>query len=94
MKKLYKPYIISYDLKNPGQKYKDVFEVIKQFGACIKILDSVWLVRTSLTPNEMVDKIHNAADNNDHIFVTEISKKYQGWLDEESWEFIKKNIYI
>lgn len=45
---MYKPYMISYDLNNPGQKYDKVFEIIKEFGAYIKLQKSFWLVKTNL----------------------------------------------
>ena len=49
-----KPYMISYDLDTPGQKYDELFSAIKQFGGSyIKLQDSFWLVRNNLTPCEM-----------------------------------------
>ncbi|WP_349551311.1 hypothetical protein [Leuconostoc pseudomesenteroides] len=89
-----KPYIISYDLHSPGQKYEDLKKIIIGFnGASIKILESTWLVRTDLTPEEMVNKIRSVVDTNDSLFVSEITNNYQGLLNKDDWEFIKESIF-
>lgn len=89
-----KPYIISYDLHSPGQQYEDLKKIIIGFnGAYIKILESTWLVRTDLTPEEMVNKIRSVVDTNDSLFVSEITNNYQGLLNKDDWEFIKESIF-
>lgn len=71
---MYKPYMISYDLNNPGQKYDKVFEIIKEFGAYIKLQKSFWLVKTNLNPNQMCEKLNTVLDNNDSLFICELQK--------------------
>lgn len=89
-----KPYMISYDLHLPGQKYGDVKNVIENFGGySIKILESTWLVRNSLTPTQMVDRIQSVVDKNDSIFIAEITSSRQGLLTDSQWANISKNIY-
>jgi len=85
--------MISYDLNSPGQKYSKVFEIIKEFGSYIKLQESFWLVRTSLTPNEMTDKLLTVIDENDNLFICELNKNYQGNTSKENWEFIHKSIF-
>ncbi|QEA34507.1 hypothetical protein [Weissella soli] len=88
-----KPFFISYDLHEPGQKYEDVRDTIKSFGgAYIKILESTWLVRNNLTPQQMSDKLANVVDPNDEFLVCELTNSYQGHLKKSDWEFIRKNI--
>ncbi|CAH1853888.1 hypothetical protein [Convivina intestini] len=88
------PYMISYDLHAPGQRYSDVKEVIDNFGgAYIKILESTWLVNNNLTPDEMSDRLKVVFDSNDSLFITKISRPYQGLLQEHQWEFIREHIY-
>ncbi|KRL39883.1 hypothetical protein [Liquorilactobacillus nagelii] len=89
-----KPYIISYDLDNPGQKYDQVEKIIKSFGgAYIKIQGSVWLVRNSLSPEDMCTKLEQALDKNDCLFVCELVKNYQGLATDDQWKFIRENIF-
>ncbi|WP_232683930.1 hypothetical protein [Leuconostoc mesenteroides] len=88
------PYIISYDLHAPGQKYEELKKAIIGFnGAYIKILESTWLVKNNLTPDEMSDKIRSIIDSNDRLFITEVTSPYQGQLTQDDWKFIRENIY-
>lgn len=90
---MYKPYMVSYDLNNPGQKYDKVFEIIKEFGAYIKLQKSFWLVKTNLNPNQMCEKLNTVLDNNDSLFICELQKNYQGRATEENWKFINEHIF-
>lgn len=90
---MYKPYMISYDLNNPGQKYEKVFEIIKEFGSYIKLQKSFWLVRTSLTPEQMTNNLSQVLDNNDSLFICELVKNYQGRATDEDWKFIRESIF-
>lgn len=90
---MYKPYMLSYDLNSPGQKYDKVFEIIKEFGSYIKLQKSFWLIRTNLTPQQMTDKLNTVLDNNDSLFICEIVKNYQGRATEDDWKFIKETIF-
>ncbi|AZP96129.1 hypothetical protein [Latilactobacillus curvatus] len=89
-----KPYMISYDLNSPGQKYEKVKEVIVNFGgAYIKPQNSFWLVRNNLTPNEMNDRLMAVTDKTDRIFICELLPNYQGVETNENWEWIKEHIF-
>ncbi len=89
-----KPYIITYDLDNPGQRYKDVKQTIDNFGGSnIKIQKSVWLVRNDLSPDEMTSRLTESIDDNDSLFICELVKNYQGMATDETWKFIKENIF-
>lgn len=89
-----KPYIISYDLDEPGQEYEQVKKIIESFGgAYIKIQESVWLVRTSLSPEDMCTQLQQAMDKNDSLFICELINNYQGLASKETWTFIRENIF-
>ncbi|NLS38661.1 hypothetical protein GHU05_06965 [Fructobacillus tropaeoli] len=89
-----KPYILSYDLHSPGQRYDDVAKAIKSFGIFyIKILESTWLLRSDLSPQEMTDRLGKVVDSNDSFLVMEATNYYQGHLTQEKWKFIKENIF-
>ncbi|GEL67243.1 hypothetical protein [Marinilactibacillus psychrotolerans] len=90
---MYKPYSISYDLNDPGQKYDEVFDIIKNFGAYIKLQKSFWLVRSNLSPQEMSNKLNKVLDNNDSLFICELTKNYQGRATKSEWEFIRESIF-
>ncbi|TOJ82024.1 hypothetical protein CGI32_18470, partial [Vibrio parahaemolyticus] len=49
-------YSISYDLNNPGQKYENIYSVIRSFGGYNHIMESTWLVSTSLSASQVLDR--------------------------------------
>lgn len=89
-----KPYVITYDLSEKNQdKYEEMFDAIKSFGAYCKIQKSVWLVKSSFSPTQMYDKIVASIGSDDYIFISEISNNFYGWAHEDHWTFIKEHIY-
>jgi len=89
---MFKPYLISYDLNSPGQKYDQIFEVIKKY-TYIKLQKSFWLVNTSSTPNQIAKEFDHIIDNNDRLFICELKDSYQGIASDEQWTFIKEHIF-
>lgn len=87
-------YLITYDLNSSGQKYEDVIKSIKDSSSSwCSYWKSSYLIKSSLTPDQITDKIKPFLDSNDRLIVLECTGKYQGWLKEEQWTFIKENIF-
>ena len=82
--------LITYDLKQPGRNYTDLYEAIKSFGDWQHPLESTWFVHvpdnTSL--DLIVEKLKASADKNDFFFAVEITKNYQGWLPKSFWTWL------
>lgn len=85
--------LITYDLKQPDRNYEALYESIKQCGTTWwHYLDSIWLVRTELNPSQCYDRIRPNIDENDSMFIVEITgQQRQGWLPKDAWEWIKNN---
>lgn len=65
-----KPYMLTYDLNSPGQKYEELRNVIKKKisnGYC-NYWESSFLFRSSLTPSDMVNKLQPYLDLLTKIF--------------------------
>lgn len=45
--------LISYDLKQPGRNYDDLYEAIKTLGDWWHCLESVWIVKSPKSPLEI-----------------------------------------
>lgn len=87
-------YMITYDLNAKGQKYKEVNDAIKNSAnAYCKYWTSTYLIRSSLSPSQIVNNVKPHLDNNDSLIVIEVNKNYQGWLETEKREFIRDNIF-
>ncbi|MCI2881408.1 hypothetical protein FH103_01950 [Staphylococcus hominis] len=90
-----KPFMLTYDLNSPGQRYEDFRDVIKDevsSGWC-NYWDSTFVFRSTYTPSEIIDKLIPYIDNSDSIFIAEIVNNKSGWLTEHQWDFINKNIF-
>ena len=62
-------YIISYDLKKPGQNYDQLYEAIKSYGTWARINESVWAVVTTNSAVYIRDHLTGFIDTNDRLFV-------------------------
>lgn len=91
-----KPFMLTYDLNSPGQSYDDVIKTIKEdisTGAWCSYWKSSYLLRSNLTPKQMMAKLKPFLDKGDRFFITEIVDNKSGWLTEKNWEYINKNIF-
>ena len=84
-------YLISYDLNKTGQDYKVLYDTIKNLGNNIWMhpLDSTWLIKSNLTAKQIYDKLKPIIDDNDLLFISEITKNYSGWLQTDLWDYLK-----
>ena len=75
--------LISYDLKKPGRDYSGLTNVIKVIGgiSTIHLLESAWLVSTTLSIKEVMTRLKVVTDFNDRIVITELSNI--GWHNLE-----------
>ncbi|GAC69413.1 hypothetical protein [Gordonia soli] len=85
--------LISYDLNKPGQKYDDLYEKIKALGPWWHYLDSTWIVVSSLSPSQALDRLKPALDDSDSVLVVDISgDSYSGWLPQKAWDWLRKHV--
>lgn len=61
-------YIVSYDLKNPGQDYQSLINAIKLFNH-IYIGGSCWAVKTNLTATQILHTLARYIDTTDNLIV-------------------------
>jgi len=84
-----KIYIVTYDLRKPGQNYSDLYQSIKSYDWC-HCLDSTWLIHTSCTAEQVYKKLLSYIDKNDLLLIVEFGSDYQGYMSQEVWDWIKK----
>lgn len=88
-----KSYLITYDLMSPGQNYNKIKEVITSFNKWANIQQSVWVISTSLSGQEVYDKIRTAIDYNDKLAVFGLNGA--GWwngLSKQVSDWLKDNL--
>lgn len=89
-------YMTTYDLNSTGQKYDEVIKAIKNsssFDRWCTFWKSSYLIKSSLTPDQIINNIKPHLDGNDRLIVVEVKDNYQGWLADEEWKYIRENIF-
>jgi hypothetical protein len=61
--------LIGYDLRKPGQDYTPLFDEIKSLGEWWHCLDSTWMVKTTLTVEQIRNRLLKTIDQNDQLLV-------------------------
>jgi hypothetical protein len=69
---------VSYDLNNPGQSYAALIARLQQLRA-VRILYSQWMLRSSMTPEQLRDDLLGYMDANDGIMVIDVSNAPMAW---------------
>lgn len=88
-------YLITYDLNKTDKDYGGVFKAIKDAstGVWCHYWDSSWLIKSSLSVNDVFEKIKPHLDSNDRCLVIEVKNNKQGWLTKEQWDYINNSIF-
>ena len=86
--------LITYNLNLGDNHYEDLFDVIRGFGNTwhdASQLDSVWFVRTNLTPTQASEKLSSVLDEKKDCWVVfdVTSQARQGWISKTLWEFLR-----
>lgn len=90
-----KTFIITYDLRQPERNYSTLYAAIKNMageGNWQHPLESVWVVSVleTFSANDIYNVVRNEIDDNDSLFIADITAKdRQGWLAKSFWEWMK-----
>lgn len=87
-----KIYSISYDLRQPGRNYSNLYDRIKLLdSSCQHPLESNWFIRSTKSAETIYDFLRPYIDDNDLLFVAEInSENKQGWMVRTFWNWINR----
>ncbi len=66
--------IVSYDLRTPGRNYDNLYRALKSTGDWCHPNESLWLISTHQTAQQLRDFLLAYIDSNDSLFVTTYSK--------------------
>jgi len=73
-------YIISYDLIRPGKDYSNLIAHIKGYTWAYP-LKSVWLIKSSLTAEQVRNAARTHMDANDKILVIDVTSRAAAWAN-------------
>lgn len=69
-------HIVTYDLHNPGRDYPKIEHALQSAGSWAHPQGSVWFLDTTLTPQQVVDRLRAAGDANDEYFVAQMRQNW------------------
>ena len=83
-------YMITYDLNSTGQRYNELISAIKEAsnGCWCTYWKSSYLIKSSLSPSQIADRLKPYLDSNDRLIVIEVKRNYEGWLTDDEWSYI------
>ncbi len=71
--------LVVYDLNSPGQDYTKLIGYLQSLGAWWHHLDSIWLVKTRLSPVDVRDGAQAFLDVNDELLVIDVTGDARAW---------------
>jgi hypothetical protein len=66
-------YLIGYDLDRPDLDYGQLINAIKELGNWRHCLDSIWIVRSTLSAGQIRDTLWRHMGNRDRLLVSALS---------------------
>ncbi|MCO4327077.1 hypothetical protein MTR05_08475 [Staphylococcus agnetis] len=86
-------YLVSYDLNVPGQKYEDLYRLIKKFPDHIHMQDSVWIIQAVENSKFIYEYLSQVLGESDDILIIKVSRDFYGITHKEGlWEHLYKLI--
>lgn len=91
-------FALTYDLRQPGKNYKELYDAIKEIagdGNWQHPMESFWVMTVSdfsYTSTESMYKVlRQFIDDNDSLFISRIdSSDHQGWMPKSFWNWFKE----
>lgn len=87
-----KIYLVAYDFRGSSDNYFDLFDELQKSPRWWHWIDSVWLLRTEESADEIYERLEPYLDNDISLFITEIGSDHQGWLPDKAWKWIRKHV--
>ncbi len=93
-----KLFAITYDLRQPGRKYNELYEAIKTLagdGNWQHPMESFWVIAVSdysyRDAGSFYEEFRKYIDGNDSLFVVRIDQgDRQGWMPKSFWIWLKE----
>lgn len=74
-------HLVSYDLRQPGRNYPSLHQHLMGYKVLAKPLESVWLIKTDRTAEEVRDAAKLLVDTNDRLLVIDVTGDAKAWYN-------------
>lgn len=84
-------YLVTYDLKKPGQDYSDVLKTIKSYSWA-RLSESSYAIKTTETADSIEQKIRQNTDSNDNVYVIALHLPWAGYGPQDVNKWLNDNL--
>ena len=85
-------YNVSFQLRVSAKRYEGLYREIKM-TACLRILDSTWLISTKESVLQLFDRLSKEIESDDSLFISKVSRfEYEGRLGEHCWDWLRERV--
>lgn len=85
--------LITYDLKKPGQDYKDFLALIRNYPYA-RLSESSYAIETNEAPKDVYNILAPHMDNNDQLYVVTLHSPYWGLGPKEVNDWLSANLKL
>lgn len=85
-------FLLTYDLRQPGRDYKNLYDAIKSGRTWWHYLESAWILDTTESADEIWQSVRPHIDANDFLLIIEVRDNVQGWLPQDAWNWIHTHL--
>jgi hypothetical protein len=64
---------VNYDLSKPAGHYDGLFRYLSSFNRWTRVLDSMWIIRTTKSEATVRDELMGFVDSNDRVVVLDVT---------------------
>lgn len=90
-------YVVITSIDKNSKDFGDFLDVIENCSSASWHFprSSVWFIRSSLSTEDITDRISDSFNVDDESFiVVELKNNKQGWLTDDEWDILNNNIFF
>lgn len=85
-------YIVTYDLKQPVEKYAPFFEELRRSYRWSHYIENTWIVLRFDALVELAPKLRPLIFQSDRLLIMPAKGPAEGWLPQGAWQWIRENV--
>ena len=84
-------FLVTYDLKKPGQDYSDVLKFIRKYPN-VRLSESSYAIQIDASAENIVKSIRQYMDQNDFVYVIALHRPYSGFGPQNTNDWLESNL--
>jgi hypothetical protein len=84
-------FLVTYDLKKPGQSYDRLLEYIKTHSWA-RLSESSYAIRTNASTDDVYERVRTFVNANDTVYVINLTRPYNGYGPNDVNTWLEENL--